>query len=257
MKNKIKYIIWALLALIAAGGLFFSVSSPLRYRSEIHKITLSDSLLMNNFLPIFYKPSIKPLVKEQAYKHALLQMAGFDSIGLSINLNDSTAKLILKGVEIHNSPISNFTIDPVLKGIRLNDYQKIFSQPLTKVSFYSSLMKDPIVVKKAPKTPEEALAMATLPDSIPTEPAYFWFEIDYGIRLVFVQDQWNGEKENQMKRKYRGDIRKLKRSDFMKSILKPGKVSYTPTIVIKTKSTEVRAIYRALPHNSKIVISLP
>ena len=257
MRNKIKYFLWSLLALIAASGLFFSVSSPLRYRNQIHKITLSDSLLISNFLPVFYNPLLKPLIKEQAYKQALLQMAGLDSIGLSIDLSDSTAKLTLKGVEIHSSAISDFSIDPVLKGIRLNDYQKIFSKPLTKVGFYSSLMKDPIVVKKAPKTPEEALAMATLPDSIPTEPAYFWLELDYGIRLIIVQDQWNGQKENQMKRKYIGDLRKLKRKNFIKSFLKPAQVSYTPTIVIKTKATEVRAIYRALPHNAKVVTRLP
>jgi len=79
--------------------------APLHKMRELQELVCSDSLFMENFDSIYYHPEISPLLKEKAYKEALLKLAVNDSIQLVINLSDSTINLSIKGVMIHQTKI--------------------------------------------------------------------------------------------------------------------------------------------------------
>lgn len=255
MRKTLKYFSITLVALLFSYLCVVSILAPFRYRKQLNSIALSDSLLINDFSPVLLNPTLDSLVRIEVYKQSLLNLTRTDSIGLSIKISDSIAFLMLKGVEIHQTKISKYSLDPILSGLHLQTYKLLFSKPLVCKNSYASFMKEPIVVKKAPKTPEEALAMATIPDSVASDPAYFWLEIDHGIRLFFIQDQWNTKKERKIKQQFLSDYRNLKRSNIFKSIINPSKIYYSPTIIIKTQADEVRSIYRALPYQSKVSLS--
>lgn len=226
--------------------------APIRFRNQLHQKTLSDSLFMLSINPSFSNPVIQPLVKNEAYKQSLLSLSRFDSIGLAVNLVDSSMMLKLKGLVLYEASVVDFKVDPVLRGFKIATYLNLFSKPIESVASFSTFQKEPIVVKKAPATPEEALAMATLPDSIPVVPAYFWIELNSGIRLCVVQDKWDSADERKIRRKYKVDMYNLKIGNMIRSAIKPSTIHYTPVIVIKTNADAAITIFRALPVKSKI-----
>ncbi|MBN2263718.1 MAG: hypothetical protein JW735_12430 [Prolixibacteraceae bacterium] len=252
MKLNKKHILVAMPLVIITYLMVIASLSPLRFRNQLHQKALSDSLFMLSINPSFSNPVVKPLVKTEAFKQSMLQLSRYDSIGLSVNLPDSSMMLKLKGVVLYESNVVDFKIDPVLKGLRIAAYLNSFSRPVQSVASYSSFQKEPIVVKKAPATPEEALAMATLPDSIPLVPAYFWIELDCGIRLCVVQDDWKGSNEGKVRRKFKSDLRRLKIGNVFKSAIHPSAYYYTPTIIVETNADAAITIFRALPVLTKL-----
>ncbi|HPR61823.1 MAG TPA: hypothetical protein PLF35_12790 [Prolixibacteraceae bacterium] len=252
MKLNSKHILFVISMGIFMYLMVIAVLSPLRFRNQLHQKALSDSLFMLSINPSFSNPVVKPLVKIEAYKQSLLQLSRFDSIGLSVNLADSSIMLKLKGLVLYDSDVVDFKVDPVLKGLRIAAYLNSFSRPLESVASYSSFQKEPIVVKKAPATPEEALAIATLPDSIPLVPAYFWIELNSGLKLFIVQDDWKSSMERKVKRKYKRDLHRLRIENVFKSALNPSEYHYSPTIIIEINADAAITIFRALPVFTKV-----
>lgn len=243
-----------IVALAMLYYLFTAAAAPVRKIAQLNNIALTDSVFMSKNTEIGMHKDLLPLVKEESYKKAMIAMARQDSIGLVINFADSTALLMLKGVEIHRSKIEKYQIDYVYKGIKAPAFKKIFSQPLHNLSEYSTVIKEPIVVKKAPETPEEALAFATIPDSIVPEPSYVWYGLEHGFKLILVQNNWTTHDELKVKREYLADLRREKISNRFKSFVNYNDPHYTPKVIIELNAREVRAIYRALPRNASIVL---
>jgi hypothetical protein len=252
--QRLKIAVLAIIGLIVLYYLFASAAAPVRKITHLNNIALSDSVFMSKNTEIGMHKHLLPLVKEESYKKAMIAMAKQDSIGLVINFADSSALLMLKGVEIHRSIIQKYSIDKVYKGIKAPAFKKIFSQPLHNLSEYSTVVKEPIVVKKAPQTPEEALELATIPDTIITGPAYVWYGLEHGFKLVLVQDNWTTPEDMKVKRQFMRELRRKKLNNRIKSFINVKEVHYTPTVVIELNAREVRAIYRALPRNASIVL---
>jgi hypothetical protein len=248
-----------LLFLAVVAGLYYltvTVSAPLRKINQLNSYATNDTVFMSKNSDIVGKKGILPLVKEESYKQAQITLAKQDSISLVINFKDSTALLMLKGVEIHASKIIDFKNDKIFKGINAPAFRKIFSKPLHNITEYSTVIKEPIVVKKAPKDTIEALETMAMPDTIIPEPAYVSFGLEHGFRLILVQENWVSEDEKKTQRKFKSDVRKQIISDNIKSLYTFKEPCYTPTVIIVLNAREVRSIYRALPWNASFVMLL-
>jgi hypothetical protein len=232
-------------------------SSPIRKVQEINKIATSDSVFMKKNKAITkFSMNLLPLVKEKAYKEAQISLANQDSIGLIINFKDSVASLMLKGVEIYSSKIIKYKKDIVFNGIDAPAFRKIFSKPLHNIQDYSTFVKEPIVVKRAPKDTIEAMKMATLPVLLPVDPAYVSFNLDFGFKLILIQDKWNSDEEKIIEKKFKSDLRRQTYENVISGILNLKKPFYTPTVIVEMEGRDVRAIYRALPYKSSIIMLL-
>lgn len=235
-----------------------STASPIRKMNEWNMIATSDSVFMKKYTEIATYPRLLPLVKERAQKEALLAMARQDSVGLIIDLNNKKASLMLKGVQIHTSEIKSYTIDPIFKGIQSPAYRKLFSTPINNISEEASFVKIPIIVRKAPKDTTEAmqiaLQMAKNPVAPPVDPAYINFEMEYGFKLIFAQNEWVTEEEKTLQKKFEADMRKLKRENNMNALFNFKNPTYIPSIVLYMEGKEIRAIYRAIPKKTNFVI---
>jgi hypothetical protein len=246
-------------SIIGVGILFYLTiitAAPLRKTNELNKIATSDSVFMNRFKAIAMYPKLLPLVKERAHKQAQITLAEQDSIGLVLNFKENKASLMLKGVEIHTSQIISYEKDRVFDGIQSPAYRKLFTDPIHNISEYSSVIKEPIVYKKAPKDTIEAMKMLTLPVAPDPEPAYVNFDLEYGIKLILVQNEWITEAEKEVEKKYKSDIRKLLLKNTLGAVLNFKETTYSPTITVVLTNKEVRAIYRALPVKASIVMLL-
>jgi hypothetical protein len=244
-------------SIVGVGILLYltiTTAAPLRKIDDLNKIATSDSVFMNKYKAIATYPKLLPLVKEKAHKQAQITLAQGDSIGLILNFKEKKASLMLKGVEIHSSQIISYTKDKVFDGIKSPAYRKIFTDPIHNISEYTTVIKEPIVYKKAPKDTIEAMKMLTLPVAPELEPAYVNFDLEYGFKLILVQNEWITDAEKEIEKKYKLDVRKQYINNTLGTALSFKNSTYTPTITVVLTNKEVRAIYRALPQKASIVM---
>jgi hypothetical protein len=231
-----------------------TVATPIRKVNELNKIATSDSVFMKKSKAIAKYSGLLPLVKEKAYMEAQLNLAQGDSIGLIINFKTSTASLMLKGVEIQASKIVEYSKDKVFDGIEAPAFRKLFSKPLHNIHEFSTFVKEPIVIKKAPKDTIEAMKMLTLPVLPPIEPAYVSYELDRGFKLIMIQDSINTPEEILLEKQFKKDFKKQTYSDIFSNLTDLKNPKYTPTIILKLRGKDVRSIYRALPVKASFVM---
>jgi hypothetical protein len=231
-----------------------TVSAPLRKVNELNRIATSDSVFMKKSKAIAKYDGLLPLVKEKAYREAQVILAQQDSIGLIINFRNSTASLMLKGVEIQASKIVDYKRDKIFDGINAPAFRKLFSRPLHNTHDFSTFVKEPIVIKKAPKDTIEAMKMATLPVLLPIDPAYVSYDLDRGIKLIMIQDSIKTEDEKILEKHFKSDLRKQIYSDIYSSFSDLKKPKYTPTVILRLSGKDVRSIYRALPVKASFVM---
>lgn len=234
--------------------LVVTIAAPIRKINELNQIATSDSAFMKKSKAIATYSGLLPLVKEKAYREAQLILAQQDSIGLIINFRTSIASLMIKGVEIQSSKIIDFKRDKVFDGIDAPAFRRLFSKPLHNTHDFSTFVKEPIVVKKAPKDTIEAMKMATLPVLPPVEPAYVSYDLDRGFKLIMIQDSCDTAEEILIEKQFKKDLRNQFYGDIISGLKDLETPKYTPTVVLRLSGRDVRSIYRALPVKASFVM---
>lgn len=230
--------------------------APVHKAKEIQNLVNADSVFTEKFDSIFYHPDIVNLIKGKAYKEALLNLSKNDSIQLVINLSDSIINLSIKGVVIHQTNITEFKKDRLLRDLPLIHEIKLFSQPLPVLSYYSTIVKEPIVVRHAPKNPEEAALNAYQPDTLIQNPAFVACTIEHNFNIIFEQEENEGFYDNWKKFGFYLHLGFKKTIKSLENYFGLKKQEYQPVISIKIPVDDLRAIYRALPAKTFIVLKL-
>ncbi|MEZ5195787.1 MAG: hypothetical protein R2764_05145 [Bacteroidales bacterium] len=250
--------IYLFLVLVIFAWLINIAIAPLNKSEQIQKLINADSVFTDNFNSTFYNPEMEVLVKEKAYKEALLRLSENDSIQLVVNLSDSTVNLSLRGILIHQTKIATFTKDKFFDKFSLIQEIKLFSQPLLLQSQYATIVKEPIVVRHAPKDTLEAALNAWEPDTLIQNPAFVSLVFEHNIQLILEEDDDENRAFYDEREKFgfynHLRLEKLKHSASRFFSFK--KQEYFPVIKIKMPVDDLRAIYRALPAYTYIVIKL-
>lgn len=252
----IKILLITVAIILGCLYLYFEAVDPIITVSKLNGNVLKDSVFINKHKNMADFPKLLPQIKEKAFIDAQLSLAKRDSIGLVINLKDSTVNLVMKGVTIRKSKMYDYKKDRIFDGLNGPAYYKYFSKPLSNVKEYCSLVKMPIDYKTAPKDTLEALKNLTIPDSVACEPAYYSIDLENGFRLIMVQPEWVTDAEKEIGKKYKEDM--SKQNFFLKkslALLKKETHIYKPTLVLKVSKYDIRAVYRGLPWKTGIVIN--
>lgn len=229
-------------------------ATPIRKLREYNKIVTCDTLFFINYYPIYNLPEIVPVVRNKAYKEALIDLAAEDSIQLSVNLVDSTVCLYIKGVKIHQSRIIHFKKDKFFENMTNDMYTKLFSRSLNINSHYATIVKEPIVVRQAPKDTLEAALNVWQPDTLIQNPAFLQLSVDYGINLIFEQDTNPSYLDKWIRFRFYSAIWIENISRAFKNFFLLGNQEYQPTITIEIPVTDLRAVFRALPTQASVAI---
>lgn len=254
-KTKITLIIIAsllLVGIIALQGIF--VMMPVRKIHQVQNLVHSDSSYMKKYSSYIDYPELFPEIKKIAFADAQIETAKSDSIWLLINLADKSASLRVKGVEMHKSDIVKMKVDPFFYGLDPVTYRKLFSEALIVRSDSSTVIKNPIVVKKAPKDTIEAMAQLKVPDSLTYGPAFITFNLDYGIKLVMKQTEKVDSADVEYGNIFEKNYRREKIINNLKRLYKKD-VEYVPEIILELPKKEIHSIYRAIPVNAEIVLT--
>jgi len=229
--------------------------APLHKMQEFEGLVNSDSLFLEKYDSIYNHPEMRLLVKEKAFKEALLKLAESDSIQLVINLSDSTVNLSIKGVMIHQTKIRSIGSDKIFDEMPLIQEVKMFSKPLSVYSQYATFEKEPVVVRHAPKDTLDAALNAWQPDTLIQNPAFMILSVGYGINLIFEQEDNPVFQDKWQKFNFYNRLRFINSIRAVSNFVRLKKHDYHPAITIKMPVDDLRAIYRALPNNTFIVIN--
>lgn len=193
------------------------------------------------------------LNREKAYYQARDIIAGSDSIGLALNLADSTAILELNGVTLHKTKFSEISSSKVLSKANEFSVTSMLAIPLTIGNDNATIMKEPVMLKVAPKDTSE-YKPDIVPDTASTEAVNFIFEMENGIRLYVCQNSTE-DKGGGMDRfifDLSDRLRNLR--DNLRSIIMFKVPEYHPYIKIGMAGTEVKILYRALPKHGQVAL---
>lgn len=228
--------------------------APLHKVNEWEGLLQGDSTFSIRYDSSYFTPQLVFSTRERAYKEALLKASEKDSISLIVNLRDSSIHLGIKGVIIHTTIIKSMEMDPLLVKMPGNIYVKILGQPVRIISEKATIVKEPIVVREAPKNSMEASLNAYKPDTLIQNPAFLKLDLNYGIDLVFDQEENLTFHDAWVGYRFRAGNWIEKVQDRLINFITLRKQVYDPKISIKMPVDDLRAIYRALPEKAYVVL---
>ena len=202
----------------------------------------------------FFKDSaFAALQKEKAFYQSKLIMAETDSIGLTIDLPDSLASLEINGVIVHKTKISSMSESVVFSKANSYSIASMLSKPLLIVNRYSTIKREPLMIKMAPKDTSE-YKPDIIPDTTNAEPVNYILEMDNGIRLFFYQEECKKMSDlyNQTIFDFKDRLRTT--TAALDSVKKFSIPQYHPFIKIRLPKVDAKIIYRALPEKGLVVV---
>lgn len=204
---------------------------------------------------LFADSTYLKLLKEKAFLQSRIAMAESDSIYLTINLADSTVNMGISGVVVHSSRINQLRYSKTLK--KGNDYiiTSLLSKPFTIANDYSSIEKEPLMIKMAPRDTSE-FQPDIIPDTADYEPVNYILEMNNGITIyVYQAEKINpGDRMHLFKFDLRYRIRQTISS--LKSVLSFKVPEYHLYIRIRIPRADSKIIYRAIPRRGQIAVYL-
>lgn len=195
------------------------------------------------------------LIRQLAYNRAVERSLATDSIYMVISIPDSTLSIGINGVKFYTTKIQNYELDRFLNNINATTVLRQFQQPLQSKESYSSIVKEPIKIKIAPKNEEEAAKMVTLPDTAVFIHAKVSYLLENDLQLTMegsLKEGWFEIKWNSL-------------VDFLINTFSKGEkialatahfeiYNYQPTIHLTLDNIDLTSIYRALPERPAIII---
>lgn len=250
-----KFVFYVFLLLLFIVLISIAIA-PLHKLNSFENLAKNDSTLSNRQGKAVNLDTFSERLMERSFKESLFELSEKDSIQMAVNLNDSVVCLYINGVKIHQTQVTYFEEDKLLMKLSNGAYLKIFSKPLEINQTYATIVKEPIVIRQAPKDTAEANLNAWKPDTLVQNPAYILFDLEVGIRLIFEQEITSSFNERWVKFGFYRRLWIANMRDLFYHFSHFTQPDYTPTITIKMPADDLRAIYRALPQRAYVVIYL-
>jgi|WetSurSiteA1Bulk_404760.scaffolds.fasta_scaffold01788_2 hypothetical protein len=245
-------------AFVLAFLVFFSILSalaPARRLAEIEAeiIGLQKSTESNKDDRYYSDSAFIKLTKEKAFLQARTSMAETDSVYMTLNIPDSTAKLAISGVEVHSAKISAMKISKILRSGNEYLISEFFSSPMNIESDLATIKKEPLMIKMAPKDTSE-FKPDIIPDTSDYEPVSYILEMDNGIRIFICQDADTiASDKNQL---FFFDLNDRLRNTWssFKRVARFKVPEYHPFIKIRLPKADAKILYRAIPRQGQIAV---
>lgn len=193
-------------------------------------------------------PGYTKLLKEKSVLAALVKLAGSDSIGLFLNLPDSVAQLMIKGVSVRNIRLQEIHWSKFFERLDAEVEYDLFSVPLQVEMSEATIVKEPINTVQAPQDSADVIPQLQ-PDTAHTDPVCFILNTDRKVRFYFYETEKSGKA-------FLFDCkdRIMAAGNVLKAIAGGKNSSYVPTIRIGLSREDAKVLYRALPWKARVVV---
>jgi hypothetical protein len=209
-------------------------------KSEVDQKILKDSTYVK-------------LLKERAFLQSKTVMAQTDSIYLTLNLTDSIANLEISGVVVHKAKLSHIEISKILLGDNEYSLLSMLPSPFIISQSFSTIKKEPLMIKMAPKDTSE-YKPDIMPDTSITEPVNYILVMKSGIRIYVYQME--NVKLNDRINQFKFDFSDRLRDTWnaLKRVVTMKVPEYHPFIKIRIPRADAKIIYRSIPKNGQIAV---
>jgi hypothetical protein len=245
-------IILSVTCILAIGYSFFALSAPKKTLSQMNQRFSPSQPLSEEF----NTDSIIRLRKEKAILESRLKMAKSDSVCMTINLQDSSISLEIRGVTVRKSKIIDYTISKLFYKIDKNALIQIMSSPSKVIGFQSTIPKEDIIYKKAPKDTLEANSNIDKPDTTDLSKVFYVLYLNNGIRLKMNQSFEQGLHDKIPYLRFRAHDNMVYAREVFKSMFSFQTPLYNPWIEITLSRSDAKTIFRSIPRESMVTINL-
>jgi len=230
------------------------ILSPIeRLKKEDEEFRVRNEELLKADDKILFDSAYIKLLEEKSFLQSKIMMAENDSIYLTINLNDSTADIEISGVVVHRAKINRKRVSKIFYSG--DDYLilSMLSSPLTINKNFSTIEKEPVSFKMAPKDTSE-YKPDILPDTSDIEPVNYIFEMENGVKIHLYQSEniTFAEKNSRFCLDLNDRLRHAWNS--FKSLAMFRIPEYHPHIKLRLNKADAKIIYRALPRNGQVAV---
>lgn len=201
--------------------------------------------------PVLSDSTYLKLLKEKAFLQSRLIMAETDSIYLTLNLSDSTVKLGISGVTVHQARFSEMEASKIFLRGDENLILSLMASPFTISKDWSTIRKEPVLYKMAPRDTSE-YKPDIIPDTSLTEPVSFILEMTDGTRIYVCQKENDKSADRRSQFMFDLDYRIRDAWSSMRSIMRFRIPEYHLYIKIYLSRADARIIYRAIPRYGQV-----
>ncbi len=256
-KKKWFFIISAsLLLIILLIYLIFSIVSSKRIAKFFNTKLTQVELVENSFANSPFSDTTIALLNKRTFLTSQVSLLASDSLNLIVDLTDSTLQLSIDGVSLHAAGISSYNMSKFFKLLSPEAYTLVFSKPFIVESFESTIVREPITIKQAPKDTLEAASFFELPDTLINEYVAVSMVLNHNFNLTMRQLEkqnislWSADRYFFLKKR----IRKLGKD--LGNLLHFRIPQAEPEILIVLPKDDLVTIFRALPVSAKVAIRL-
>lgn len=203
-------------------------------------------------IDLYQVPGYHELLQERGCLDGLIRLAKSDSVNLFLNLTERSAQLMIKGVAVRTVPIGKIKTDVLFDKASDEALYNWLSEPLQIIGSVATIDKEPVNVVLAPKDSSDEIP-ACVPDTLQKEPVFFILETDRDLRLYFYQSEpleWVASLRFGWQYKWR------EAKEAIHSVFSFRLPDYTPVLYIGLTKEDAKVIYRAIPEQGQIVITL-
>jgi hypothetical protein len=230
------------------------VASPAKKLNELEAKFGLTEIEKDKIDPRFYSDSaFLRFCKEKTFFQSRILMAESDSLYITFNLTDSTANLELCGVQLHKAKMKDLKISKILTCMDNYAIYSLLSSPMTIVSDISTIKKEPVLIKMAPKDTSEFVP-DIVPDTSDVEPVNYILHMDNGIKIFVYQidDTITTDKHKLFFFDLNDRLRNAMSS--LKSVVSFQVPDYHPFIKIRLPKADAKILYRSVPRHGQIAV---
>ncbi len=193
---------------------------------------------------------------DEAWLHARVEAAGNKQFTLEISLPDSLISISYGGTSLYRIKPEKITSDRWFSSLSPSGRLALLSEPAVITRQWSTIEKEPIVIKHAPKDTAEAAAPETVPDTVMNKPVFLLFELDNAVLLSFRQAGTRVNGFHLKKGLLNSQIAMKRIQSTIQGIPAKNKRNYHPAITIDINARNAETLYRALPDSTLVVLKL-
>lgn len=186
---------------------------------------------------------------------SLLQLARGDSIYLVLDLRDSTLNLALKGVKLRRCKLSRLKISQsifVLKDTGLLVYWA--GKPFTLQSEWTSIEKNPLQIKKAPRDTLEVLKYLAEPVPPPVQDVHVSLRFDRHLIIHINQVQPTSWHNWDKRLRYEWDWLLVSLTEKIEQLKNRTRGNPALWMHLDMDRDDALAVYRAIPARTELLI---
>jgi hypothetical protein len=196
------------------------------------------------------------LKKNESILRARYSLSGEDSIYLVLDLVNKAAILEMKGIPLHDMPLTNIWISNSIRMFHSEAMIRWINQPFVLKNAVSTIERVQFLVKVAPKDTIEANKAETTPAPRKTDDVFIVMNFERNLQLVIQQSEPSEGADKDRIDSLKNELNKSEFTKSLRALTSLKREAVTPKIVITLPKRDAITLYQSLPQKLKMILKI-